>query len=88
MIGDSFFITLQIFEARSALSKAIFLFKRLNSHINDFIYNSINNEIEFNELGVCKLKLRKFKKLPTVMQIRLLNYLLKIIGGKKYPRKR
>ena len=68
-------------------NEAIYLFKRLNNNINDFIYNSINNEIEFNELGVCKLKLRKFKKLPTVMQLRLLNYLLKIIGGKKYPRK-
>ena len=67
--------------------KAISLFKRLNSNINDFIYNFINNEIEFNELGICKLKLHKFKQLPIVMQLRLLNYLLKIIGGKKYPRK-
>jgi len=67
--------------------KAILLFKKLNSIINDFIYNFINNEIEFSELGICRLKLHKFKQLPIIMQLRLLNYLLKIIGGKKYPRK-
>ena len=68
-------------------NEAIYLFKRLNNNINEFIYKFINDEIGFNELGVCRLKLNKFKQLPIFMQLRLLNYLLKIIGGKKYPRK-
>ena len=68
-------------------NKATLLFRRLNVNINEFVYKFISNDIEFNDLGICKLKLNKFNKLPVVLQLRVLNYLLKIIGGKKYPRK-
>tara|TARA_B100000686_G_C16595721_1_gene865887 strand:- start:125 stop:1084 length:960 start_codon:yes stop_codon:yes gene_type:complete len=67
--------------------KAILLFKKLSISINTLLYKYICNDIEFSEVGICKMKLYKFNTLPEHLQIRVLNYLIKIIGGKKYPRR-
>ena len=47
----------------------------------------MKNDIQFSNLGICNLSIDKFKELPNIFQIKVLSYLIKIIGGKKYPRK-
>ena len=68
-------------------NKAILLFRKLSISINTILYKYIYNDIEFSEVGICKMNLNKFITLPKHLQIRVLNYLIKIIGGKKYPRR-
>jgi hypothetical protein len=47
----------------------------------------MKNDIQFNCLGICQFNMDKFMELPKIFQIKVLSYLIKIIGGKKYPRK-
>ena len=68
-------------------NKAILLFRKLSISVNTLLYKYIFNDIEFSEVGICKMNLYKFNTLPKHLQVRVLNYLIKIIGGKKYPRR-
>ena len=68
-------------------SNSIKAFNRLSKNLNYYLYNFMKDDIEFNPLGICKFNLARFFELPNIFQIKVLNYLIKIIGGKKYPRK-
>ena len=68
-------------------SNSIKLFSRLSKNLNCYIHNSMKNDIQFNCLGICQFNMDKFMELPKIFQIKVLSYLIKIIGGKKYPRK-
>ena len=67
--------------------KSITVFSKLKLNADKIIFNNMKNSIKFNETGVCKVALDSFIKLPSIFQKKLLNALIKIIGGKKYPRK-
>ena len=66
---------------------SVALFGKLKLATYKIIYNYMKDSIKFNETGICKMSLDNFKKLPNVFQKSLLNNLIKIVGGKKYPRK-
>ena len=68
-------------------TNSIQVFRKLSINISNIINNFIKDDIKFNDLGVCKLSMYKFIELPSIFQIKVLNYLIRIIGGKKYPRK-
>ncbi|MDB9761352.1 tRNA lysidine(34) synthetase TilS [Alphaproteobacteria bacterium] len=70
-----------------SFNKSINLFGKLKLSIDRIIYNNIKDSIKFNEIGICEISLENFKKLPNIFQKKLLNNLIRIIGGKKYPRK-
>ena len=70
-----------------SFNKSINLFGKLKLSIDRIIYNNIKDSIKFNETGICEISLENFKKLPNIFQKKLLNNLIRIIGGKKYPRK-
>ena len=70
-----------------SFNKSIILFSKLKLGIDKIIYNNMKNSIKFNEIGVCEVSLSDFIKLPNLFQKKLLNALIRIIGGKKYPRK-
>jgi len=71
----------------SDFNDSILLFSRLKFRLDKIIFDYMKNSIEFGDIGICKLSLYKFKKLPFVFQKKLLNKLIQLIGGKKYPRK-
>lgn len=68
-------------------SNSIKLFSSLSKNLNFYIHNFMKNDIQFSNLGICNFNIDKFKELPNIFQIKVLSYLIKIIGGKKYPRK-
>ena len=68
-------------------NESITLYSKLKFNIDRILLNTMKNSITFNEVGICKISLDNFLKLPDVFQKKLLNTLIKIIGGKKYPRK-
>ena len=68
-------------------NESISLFRKLKLITDTIIYNNIKDSIKFNETGICKVSLDNFKKLPNIFQKKLLSNLIKVIGGKKYPRK-
>ena len=70
-----------------SFDKSINLFAKLKLSIDRVIYNNIKDSIKFNETGICEVSLEDFNKLPNIFQKKLLNNLIRIIGGKKYPRK-
>ena len=69
-------------------NRAILLFNKLRYNIDALIYKYTCNDLEFNQSGICRLNLKKLYMLPEIFQLRLLSYLIKIIGGKKYPRRK
>lgn len=69
-------------------NRAILLFNKLRYNIDALIYKYICNDLEFSQSGICRLNLKKLYMLPEIFQLRLLSYLIKIIGGKKYPRRK
>jgi len=69
-------------------NRAILLFNKLRYNIDALIHKYICNDLEFSQSGICRLNLKKLYMLPEIFQLRLLSYLIKIIGGKKYPRRK
>ena len=69
-------------------NRAILLFNKLRYNIDALIYKYVCNDLEFSQSGICRLNLKKLYILPEIFQLRLLSYLIKIIGGKKYPRRK
>jgi len=68
-------------------NESIAVYSKLKLNVDKILFNNMKNSITFNEAGICKISLDNFLKLPNVFQKKLLNTLIKIIGGKKYPRK-
>ncbi|MDG2000362.1 MAG: tRNA lysidine(34) synthetase TilS [Alphaproteobacteria bacterium] len=68
-------------------SNSIKLFRSLSKNLNCYIHNFMKNDIQFNLLGICQFNMDKFIELPKIFQVKVLSYLIKITGGKKYPRK-
>lgn len=67
--------------------KCIDLFKSVKDNTDKIIYNYMKNDIYFNDIGICSFSMKKFINLPNFLQVKLLNFLIRVIGGKKYPRK-
>ena len=68
-------------------SRALKLFEALSLNINSLVHKYICNDIEFSNVGICRLNLNNFSFLPEPLQLRALTFVIKIIGGKKYPRR-
>ena len=66
---------------------SIIVFNKLKKNIDKILYNNIKKNVLFNNLGMCQIEEDYFINLPRLFKEKILNLLIKIIGGKKYPRK-
>ena len=62
-------------------------YARLKLQIDKILLINIMQHVVFNNAGICKIKYDFLKNLPILFQKKILIFLIKIIGGKKYPRK-
>ena len=63
------------------------VYNKLKSNFDNILIYIIKNHIIFNKIGICQIDEKKFQKLPNLIKEKILIILIKIIGGKKYPRK-
>ena len=62
-------------------------YSKLKLNIDKLLNNQIKKNVKFNDNGICEIKNEFIEKLPKLFQKKILILLIKIIGGKKYPRK-
>lgn len=62
-------------------------YNKLKQNFDKILHNNIKKNILFHDIGMCEVEEEYFKKLPTLFKEKILNLLIKIIGGKIYPRK-
>ena len=63
------------------------IYNKLKFNFDNMLMYIIKKHIIFNETGICQIDQKKFQKLPNLIKEKILIILIKIIGGKKYPRK-
>tara|TARA_B100000686_G_scaffold327034_1_gene385510 strand:+ start:6278 stop:7567 length:1290 start_codon:yes stop_codon:yes gene_type:complete len=68
-------------------NSSIRAYNKLKQNMDKILHNNIKKNILFHHIGMCEIEEDYFKKLPSLFKEKILNSLIKIIGGKIYPRK-
>ena len=69
-------------------NSSITLFNKLKKNMDKILYYNVKKNVLFHNIGMCQIEESYFNNLPKLFKEKILNFLIKIIGGKKYPRKK